>query len=178
MSVLGTLVGRMSLNQIRVYPTRSDDELLLFDVLDRAAELGIYSPLKPSDGLSQALCDLEIPVLDYDDVQRYKASQLRFKSRWWKWFQRNMSAYKEEIPIHVVAKAVEIRTRVPSAYFTVHSLEFDRAGYERYKADPFLEVSVWGHKGYFIEVWEEPAFKGDFTEVRLRKQELPKILKS
>lgn len=169
MSILSMMLGRMSMHEIRVYPTQTAYEMTLREVLSRAAQLGLYAPPQPSLTLSKVLAELEIPVLDSDDVERYKKSQYRFRTKaaWWNWRVYDMATYKLPIPIHVIAKAIEIKEKLPSARFRIHAFEFDKAGYVRW-ADPFIEVLVPGlDLGYFFEVWDEPTFNGDFTVVQL-----------
>ena len=77
----------------------------------------------------------------------------------WRWDMTNLSDYAEMVPDFVLAKAIQIREKVPSAYFCVDYL----AGKEERNIvardpDPFLVVR-YGSESYHIEVWDERKFE-------------------
>ncbi len=66
------------------------------------------------------------------------------------WKRVPIKEYNEEIPEHVLEKAIAIKKEIGDASFFVEKLE--------YIPDPFLVV-VCGTEEYYIEVWDEPKFE-------------------
>jgi hypothetical protein len=64
------------------------------------------------------------------------------------WERVPLPQYQEDVPFHVLEKAVAIKKLMPSAEFYV----------EQRAKDPFLIVKC-GEEEYYVEVWQEPRFE-------------------
>lgn len=136
--------------------------------------------------LRTVLAALEIDVLDERDVIRYQKERLiertaELMQEWVEqrikqefsdcasngynsfsgpdWRLMKIEEYKQPIPEHVLAKAVQIKERLPQCAIYVEHLEDH--------PDPFLLVGAappqysWQRpeEHYFVEVWQEPKFE-------------------
>lgn len=153
-------------------------ELLGYDLLSKVTGVAI-AELTP---LQQALKELEIEILMPGDVLAYqKERQLeQTKSnleKWTRefvertelgrftrfdgpaWVQEKIAEYKQPVPEFVLAKAVQVKQRVPECEIYIDSLQDH--------PDPFLVVVIPDERQYYpakeryyIEVWAEPKFEG------------------
>jgi hypothetical protein len=111
--------------------------------------------------LTQVLRTLQIPILNTDEVERYKRymgekvqASLGGGHRYVaQWRTLRIEYYKEPIPEFVLRKAVDIKKRIPEVCLNVDFLEI---GFK--SADPFLQARF-GTEDYYIEVWDEPEFE-------------------
>lgn len=65
------------------------------------------------------------------------------------WERVLLPDYQEEVPLHVLEKAVAIKKQLPGADFYI----------EQRAKDPFLIVKC-GEEEYYVEVWQELRFEG------------------
>ena len=118
--------------------------------------------------LRRALAALEIQVLDQAAVDAYKEQMVRHYASHQKmydptWRLTSLRSYKQPVPEHVLAKAVEVKRALPQAEFYVDQLA----------VDPFLIVTLGplrdsmvntpsrtldAETAAYIEVWDEPKF--------------------
>lgn len=121
------------------------------EVLDKSRNLLGYI-CGPSDyRLGCVLAELEIDSLDFKDVEAYKASKTHGGMSFVRY---PIATYRQEIPIHVLNKAIQIKEKLPEAEFFVDNYERNGSN----AGDPFLWVSVAGW-GRYVEVWDEPKFE-------------------
>ena len=64
------------------------------------------------------------------------------------WERVPLAGYQEDVPLHVLERAVAIKKQLPSAEFYV----------EQRAKDPFLIVKC-DEEEYYVEVWQEPRFE-------------------
>lgn len=157
--------------------------LLGYDVLSkRVATVAVQQETE----LRTVLAALEIDILDERDVIRYQKERLieRTAELMQEWVERTVKQefsdcaengynafggpnwrlmkieeYKQPIPEHVLAKAVQIKERLPECAIYVEHLEDH--------PDPFLLVGAapakysWcrPEEHYYVEVWAEPKFE-------------------
>lgn len=75
------------------------------------------------------------------------------------WIRIPLNMYDEEIPVHVLDRAISVKEHIPEAKFYVVSFDPERANAQiAILDDPFLEVTV-GSESYYIDVWDEPDFE-------------------
>src|SRR3989344_5755378 len=67
----------------------------------------------------------------------------------WQWRSFLLAQYHNQVPVHVLNKAIAIQERVPEAKFFVDELT---------NGDPLLRVEC-GKSKFYIEVWGEPKFE-------------------
>lgn len=97
-------------------------------------------------GILMAICSIPLIGLNVpSDRKRYE------------WTQTKIAFYGRPIPEFAIQTAIDIKKRLPEAYFEVEELT------ERRVVDPFLVVSVEHGPDYYIEVWNEPGFKQERT---------------
>lgn len=132
--------------------------------------------------LQVALRELEIEVMLPGDVMAYQKerqieqTKMNFE-KWLKefsarseigrferfdgpaWVENKINEYRQPVPEFVLAKAVQIKERVPECEIYIESLQDH--------PDPFLIVAIPHEKAYYpakeryyVEVWEEPKFEG------------------
>ena len=160
-----TEIGREKLG------TKSAEPMM--EVINEAREVLGYGVTEAPEGnlscLREILRELEIEPLVEADVVRYQAERIaelmldstflqsvmrgsvdyRFNSYWQSVALKN---YREPIPEFVLAKAIQIKKRMPGAELFIQSLEGD--------PDPFLLVNDGFRDHAYIEVWAEPKFEG------------------
>jgi hypothetical protein len=155
-------------------------ELLGYDVLGK--QTGAIQTMELTE-LQMALKELEIEIMFPADVERYQRERQieQTKLNFEKWLQEfsksdvklhrwnrfdgpawgvdKISEYKQPIPEFVLAKAVQIKQRVPECEIYVESLQDH--------PDPFLIVATATanrydepKERYYVEVWAEPKFEG------------------
>ena len=156
-------------------------ELLGYDVLAKVME---KKPIAVElTELQMVLKSLEIQPLNAADVLAYQKERLIEQTtanlkewmkeiaeadalKWWRqfsgpaWRIAKIETYKQPIPEFVIAKAVEIKERLPECQIYIESLESH--------PDPFLIVGIGAteydqdkpKEHYYIEVWDEPKFEG------------------
>ena len=73
------------------------------------------------------------------------------------WERTTLSSYSGNVPEFALMRAVEIKERVPAAYFNVEYLTHTES-YIPFTVDPFLIV-ILGNESYYIDVWDEPQFE-------------------
>lgn len=170
-------------------------ELLGYDVLEkRVGGVAAAVELTP---LQQALKELEIEVLIPADVDRYQrerqAEQTKLNlEKWLKefstsdtalgqyvrfdgpaWVRQKISEYKQPVPEFVLAKAIQIKQRVPECEIYVESLQDH--------PDPFLIAAIpdtqysWAEpkERYVVEVWLEPKFEGMVRDAAVSTDSIP-----
>jgi hypothetical protein len=71
----------------------------------------------------------------------------------WRWKKYPISHYKGFIPMSVLETAAKIKKELQDVEIYVEALEKEK------KRDPFILVS-YGDREYYIDVWDEPEFKG------------------
>lgn len=155
---------------------------LVSELALKAEALLGYSGLRerlgiPPGSLTQALEALDLEPYRTDDVTRYKKTKAReiTEQAWAEFHQRAhvdphgagmiigsfvsarwrivpLQKYEGEIPEYVLARAVEIKQKLPQAGFYVDYLAVEK----RY--DPFL-VAVCGRERFYVDVWDEPDFE-------------------
>ena len=64
------------------------------------------------------------------------------------WERVPLAGYQEDVPLHVLERAVAIKKQLPGAEFYV----------EQRAKDPFLIVKC-DEEEYYVEVWQEPRFE-------------------
>lgn len=132
--------------------------------------------------LQQTLRDLDIEIMLPGDVIAYKKERQVEQTKinlenWLKifaatenparydcyngpaWTQEKISEYRQPVPQFVLAKAVQIKERLPECEVWIESLSDH--------PDPFLAVGIPGTQTYsspkeyyYVEVWAEPVFEG------------------
>jgi hypothetical protein len=75
------------------------------------------------------------------------------------WEEYKIAEYTRAIPAHVLMKAIQVKTALPTVQFLVDELVVKE------KADPFL-IAMFRDEKYYIEVWDEPTFEGRKTKPR------------
>lgn len=156
-------------------------ELLGYDVLAKVMEK--KSIAVELTELQMVLKSLEINAFNPDDVLAYQKERLieqttanlqewfkeiaeANKLEWWRqfggpaWRIAKIEEYKQPIPEFVIAKAIQIKERLPEVRIYVESLESH--------PDPFLIVGIGAtdydqdkpKEHYYVEVWAEPKFEG------------------
>lgn len=155
-------------------------ELLGYGVLEKLTGNINLAELTP---LQTALKDLEIEVLRAVEVRTYQKErqieQTKINFEKWlvefgqndlvgrfvrfdgpSWTREKIAEYRQPIPEFVLAKAVQIKERMPECEIWVESLQDH--------PDPFLVVGIPDHtyswsdpkEQYYVEVWAEPKFEG------------------
>jgi hypothetical protein len=121
--------------------------------------------------LTEALCTLDIEVLDTGTVIDYQISKAIEETREYAkthlrdyatgyfsfatWSKTELGQYTQAIPEFVLDKAIRIKEAIPEVRFHVQHMSNP-------KADPFLVASLPGYDQeiYYIEAWDEPRFEG------------------
>lgn len=162
-------------------------ELLGYDVLEKHTKGVARSAQAELTEIQQALLDLDIEILNPMDVLRYQEeiwlertaelckewlaeqtgqvqSGRRERINSWdgfrgpSWTSEEIRDYSKPIPEFVLAKAVQIKQRLPECQLKVYWLENH--------PDPFLAVMTQTEayhtpkELYWVEVWDEPKFEG------------------
>src|SRR5665213_2220046 len=127
-------------------------------VLSNARTLLGHRAGKDDPRLEDALNELGIEALDGAQVNTYKdATRGAYNKKLYShspgWNVYKLEDYREAIPIHVLEKAIQIKSKLSDVQFSVHALQESSI-----TRDPFLWVSHDGF-GYFIDVWDEPKFE-------------------
>lgn len=155
------------------------EDILGYSVLQKHTGVVTTSELTP---LQTALKDLEIDVMLPGDVLTYqKERQIEQTNlnlvEWLKtylaldklgrherfdgpaWVEEKIKEYHQPVPEFVLAKAVQIKQRIPECEIYVESLSDH--------PDPFLIVAIPDGRAYYpvkeryyVEVWAEPKFEG------------------
>lgn len=135
-----------------------------------------YSRLKKNlkaNALRNALVSLEMETLDTREVDKYKSyvlhkaqedqaeSEGEEDDEFLEWDEVELSDYNEPVPEFVLAKALELKKKVPEVVLYVEYLGV------RY--DPFL-IAEMGDERYYIEVWDEPKFEGRLTKEPVKEK--------
>ena len=158
----------------------SAKSILGYDVL--AKHVGTKTEVAEGSDLRLALSELEIDILNPADVLRYQKERLVEETtikmqEWLKsisrqnrtsqfagpgWGFQKISEYRQPVPEFVLAKAVQIKERVPDCEIYIESLSDH--------PDPFMFVGPksqypWCKPDelYYVEVWEEPKFEERLT---------------
>ncbi len=74
------------------------------------------------------------------------------------WHSWHLNGYIREIPEFVLETAVEVKQRCPKVVFYIEEF-FVIDKIEKKLVDPFL-IAELGNEKYYLEVWDEPTFKG------------------
>ena len=134
---------------------------------DAAAKLG-YGPMaeeiqaKTAEArLLATLRELDIRPFTHASVAAYKAekrNEVQRESRWVfaTWRATELSKYKKAVPSYVLHTALRVHDKMPDAKFMVDELVV-----ETRTPDPFLFVQIGTKTRYYLDVWDEPSFKGE-----------------
>lgn len=162
----------MSANLVRVatlpkplpVKTSLDEQL----AQDAAAKLG-YGPMaeeiqsKTAEArLLAALRELDIKPFTHASVAAYKAEKRATAERehrfysYVSWRATELSKYKKAVPSYVLHTALQVHSKMPDAKFMV-----DEMITESRVPDPFLFVQIGTKTRYYLDVWDEPTFKGE-----------------
>lgn len=140
---------------------------------DVAAEAESILGFKRRDAwpLLQVLKDLDIQPLNAEQVAAYKKSKEGRKRKvnngyyrgtvtvtTTKWKSVKLSDFAGEVPLAILAKAVEIKKALPEVEFDVESLVEHKRTSQRRLPDPFL-VAKHNGRSVYIDVWDEPEFE-------------------
>jgi hypothetical protein len=75
------------------------------------------------------------------------------------WQENSLRTFEGNVPEYVLRGACDIKTRVPTAEFSVHYLQESTSYREpRQLPDPILRVKT-RNENYFIYVWDEKEYK-------------------
>lgn len=80
---------------------------------------------------------------------------MKSKRRVSNWAQVPLSRYSGFVPMHVLNKAIQIKSELPQVQFNVDVLE---TNWEEKYPDPFL-IATHGNELFYIEVWDEIEFE-------------------
>jgi hypothetical protein len=115
------------------------------------------------NALALVLRDLEIDPFDREQVKQYKEKKRITELRNYKaqnqyvgvakWELLPLYVYNQDVPEFVLAKALDIKEKLPTAEFYIDQLRIDEV-----YVDPFLVVKD-GEEMFWIEVWDEPEFE-------------------
>lgn len=87
-----------------------------------------------------------------DDTMRVQVSRT--------WQRLHLHGFAGYVPEHVIEKAIQIKTEVPDAQFSIDVLQQQETRWAapRTLRDPFLIVTH-GQEWFYVDVWEEPKFE-------------------
>ncbi len=161
--------------------------VLGYDVLAKKVEKSAATAVSEESELRAVLAALEIDILNERDVVRYQKERLierttELMQEWMEktakrsfeecreysfdqfggpcWRMETIKEYRQPIPEFVLAKAVQIKERMPECEIYIEHLEDH--------PDPFLIVGSskaqysWKKPAeyYYVEAWAEPKFEG------------------
>ena len=137
-----------------------------------------YSRLKQNlkgNVLRNLLASIEVDILDEKQVKSYKKyveenfdpgleveaeEEEESDDEFFGWDSVSIKEYDEPIPEFVLAKAIELKKRLPEV-----KLYIEYFG----EKDPFL-IATYGEEKYYIEVWDEPKFEGRLTKEPVKEK--------
>lgn len=162
-----------------------------------AKQVGTLAIKTETTLLRMTLQSLDLPILNEHDVARYQKERLiertaELMQEWIKrtaevgadsfhdngldsfsagaWVRTKINEYKQPVPEFVLAKAVQIKEKMPECTIYVESLQDH--------PDPFLVVGAakpeysWRKpdEHYYLDVWAEPKFEGRLASGEARSE--------